>query len=129
MECQHQYESNRCSPNTRLPAVKELCRGWERCMMRPLSVSKTKVFGETFAELFNGFTNELSIRTMIYTAFLGLGFTWSIMSLFSHSKKETQNITYTPPPLLSSSPHHIQQENETIPNNNIKRLELQPYLT
>ncbi|KAI7906385.1 Di-sulfide bridge nucleocytoplasmic transport domain-containing protein [Cokeromyces recurvatus] len=63
--CQQQYELNRCSPNTRLPAIQDLCREWERCMMRPLAVSKSKVLAETLAEMVNGFLNTLTLKTMV----------------------------------------------------------------
>jgi hypothetical protein len=63
--CQQQYNLNRCSPDTRLPAIVNLCREWEQCMFQPLSISKSKVLAETFADIANGFTDTLSTKTMV----------------------------------------------------------------
>ncbi|KAI9473476.1 MAG: Di-sulfide bridge nucleocytoplasmic transport domain-containing protein [Benjaminiella poitrasii] len=79
--CQQQYGLNRCSPNTRLPAIQDLCREWERCMLRPLAVSKSKVLAETIAEMANGFTSTLSLKTMIYSVIFGFGIIWSLTGI------------------------------------------------
>jgi hypothetical protein len=34
-------------------------------MLRPLSVSKSKVLAETFADIANGFSDTLSTKTMV----------------------------------------------------------------
>ncbi|KAL9537561.1 hypothetical protein MBANPS3_011667 [Mucor bainieri] len=68
MYCREQYDINLCGPATRLPAVKDLCRGWEQCMMRPLSVGKTKVMAEIMGDAANGFSEILSLRTMAYAS-------------------------------------------------------------
>ncbi|KAL7311663.1 hypothetical protein PS15m_009397 [Mucor circinelloides] len=65
MYCREQYNINRCGPDTRLPAVKGLCRSWEQCMIRPFSVGKTKVLAEVIGDTANGFSEVLSLRTMV----------------------------------------------------------------
>lgn len=65
MYCREQYDANLCGPATRLPAVKDLCRGWEQCMMRPFSIGKTKVMAEIIGDAANGFSEILSLRTMV----------------------------------------------------------------
>ncbi|KAI8991785.1 Brl1/Brr6 domain-containing protein, partial [Mycotypha africana] len=71
MYCQHQYELNRCSPQTRLPAIVDLCREWERCMLKPLAVSRTKILAEVAAEMWNGFTKTLTVKSMVLNLFVG----------------------------------------------------------
>lgn len=56
---------NRCSPNTRLPAIIDICRKWEKCIHEPISVSKSKVLAETLAEMVDGFSAALSLKTMV----------------------------------------------------------------
>ncbi|GAN09747.1 essential nuclear envelope integral membrane protein [Mucor ambiguus] len=75
--CREQYNANLCGPATRLPAVKDLCRDWERCMMRPFSVGKTKVMAEIMGDAANGFSEILSLRTMVYSLCIVYGFLWS----------------------------------------------------
>lgn len=67
--CQEQYHANRCGPNTRLPAVQDLCRNWEQCMMRPFSIGKTKILAEIMGEAANGFSEILSLKTMVRLEF------------------------------------------------------------
>ncbi|KAI8087504.1 Di-sulfide bridge nucleocytoplasmic transport domain-containing protein [Thamnidium elegans] len=65
MFCQQQYIDNKCLPNTRLPAIIDYCRNWEKCIHEPISISKSKVLAETFAEMVNEFSNSLSLKTMV----------------------------------------------------------------
>ncbi|KAK4512925.1 uncharacterized protein ATC70_003635 [Mucor velutinosus] len=100
--CREQYDANLCGPNTRLPAVKDLCRGWEQCMMRPLSVGKTKVMAEIIGDAANGFSEILSLKTMIYSLCIVYGFMWS----FTHIIKANSSSENHPsrPQLPNNSP-------------------------
>lgn len=100
--CREQYDANLCGPATRLPAVKDLCRGWEQCMMRPLSVGKTKVMAEIMGDAANGFSEILSLRTMIYSLCIVYGFMWS----FTHIIKAYSSSVSHPsrPPSHNNSP-------------------------
>lgn len=78
LSCRASYESNRCSSNARFPAILEMCREWERCMYRPLVVSRSQAFAETFADMANGFSDKLSNKTLVMTIILGITLIWAI---------------------------------------------------
>ncbi|KAF1800505.1 Di-sulfide bridge nucleocytoplasmic transport domain-containing protein [Mucor lusitanicus] len=100
--CREQYDANLCGPATRLPAVKNLCRGWEQCMMRPSSVGKTKVMAEIMGDAANGFSEVLSLRTMIYSLCIVYGFMWSFTHIIkAYSSPESQP---SRPPSPNNSP-------------------------
>ncbi|OJD12903.1 hypothetical protein AJ78_06567 [Emergomyces pasteurianus Ep9510] len=98
--CAKNYMENRCSGEDgwRLPALEAVCENWERCMNRdPAKVGRAKVSAQTLAEIFNGFIEPISFKTMFF-------FIASITSCFAVS-----NITFSffrnksnnPPPPLS----------------------------
>lgn len=65
MSCQQAYAKNKCSPNTRLPAIINLCVNWEKCIHEPITVSKSKVLAETIGEMIDGFYHTLSLKTVV----------------------------------------------------------------
>ncbi|KAG9050360.1 hypothetical protein FS837_005981 [Tulasnella sp. UAMH 9824] len=72
--CSELYLINKCHPETRVPAMATVCQQWERCMNKdPKNVSQLRVYAETVGEMFNGFVDELSFRSvMISLAFLAV---------------------------------------------------------
>ncbi len=73
-KCRSHYEINQCHPSTRLPAAKEACEAWERCMNRdPKKVGRAKVSATTFAEIYNSFIEPISWKAMIFTFVLVVG--------------------------------------------------------
>ncbi|KAG8951583.1 hypothetical protein FRC04_005870 [Tulasnella sp. 424] len=72
--CSELYLINKCHPETRVPAMATVCQQWERCMNKdPKNVSRLRVYAETIGEMFNGFVDELSFRSvMISLAFLAV---------------------------------------------------------
>ncbi|KAI1929107.1 hypothetical protein LOZ65_001861 [Ophidiomyces ophidiicola] len=67
--CAKNYVENRCSgtDGKRLPALETVCDNWERCMNRdPAKVGRAKVSAQTLAEIFNGFIEPISFKTMIF---------------------------------------------------------------
>ena len=83
--CAHSYRENRCEPETRVPAMESVCKGWERCMDRDPRAGGAGVGGgkggimgiggggggralisaRTFAEIFNGFVEPISYKAMV----------------------------------------------------------------
>lgn len=73
-ECQTSYLTNRCDPDTRIPAMQSLCTEWEKCMAKdPKEIGKLKVFTETLAEIVNKFIEPLSYKSMFFLIVLILG--------------------------------------------------------
>ncbi|OAX79994.1 hypothetical protein ACJ72_05683 [Emergomyces africanus] len=84
--CAKNYMENRCSgeDGRRLPALEAVCENWERCMNRdPAKVGRAKVSAQTLAEIFNGFIEPISFKTMFF-------FIASIASCFAVS-----NLTFS----------------------------------
>ncbi|KAG1051565.1 hypothetical protein G6F43_006240 [Rhizopus delemar] len=91
--CQRQYEMNQCSPDTRLPAIAEWCQTLENCMLRPFSVSKSRVLAETLAEIANGFSDNITIKTMCLSIITGFGIIWSITNVLTRTKDNNARIS------------------------------------
>ncbi|EGE84745.1 nuclear envelope protein Brr6 [Blastomyces dermatitidis ATCC 18188] len=84
--CAKNYMENRCGgeDGRRLPALEAICENWERCMNRdPAKVGRAKVSAQTLAEIFNGFIEPISFKTMFF-------FIASITSCFAVS-----NLTFS----------------------------------
>ncbi|CEI99587.1 hypothetical protein RMCBS344292_13673 [Rhizopus microsporus] len=85
--CQRQYEINNCSPNTRLPAIADLCENLENCLWRPLSVSKARILAETLADIANGFSDAITVKTMCLSILTGFGIIWSITNVLTRTRQ------------------------------------------
>ncbi|ORE04534.1 hypothetical protein BCV72DRAFT_12730 [Rhizopus microsporus var. microsporus] len=85
--CQRQYEINNCSPNTRLPAIADLCESLENCLWRPLSVSKARILAETLADIANGFSDAITVKTMCLSVLTGFGVLWSITNVLTRTRQ------------------------------------------
>ncbi|PGH10722.1 hypothetical protein AJ79_05313 [Helicocarpus griseus UAMH5409] len=100
--CAKNYMENRCSgeDGRRLPALEAVCENWERCMNRdPAKVGRAKVSAQTLAEIFNGFIEPISFKTMFFfIAFITSCFAVSNLT-FSFFRNKSNN-----PP--SPSMHH-----------------------
>jgi hypothetical protein len=69
--CAKDYNANRCAPETRVPAMENICSNWEKCMQRdPKKVARASVTARTFAMIFNSFVEEFSYKSMVFLAFL-----------------------------------------------------------
>ena len=66
LHCSQAYMQNRCPPETRVPAMDKACREWEYCMNRnPNVVGAARLGAEILAEVFNGFVETVSWRTLV----------------------------------------------------------------
>lgn len=68
-QCRHLYESNRCAPLQRVPALEKDCSAWEYCMNRDGeseygAFGKCKLIAETVADTMNAFVEKISYKTM-----------------------------------------------------------------
>ncbi|KAG1467429.1 hypothetical protein G6F56_004418 [Rhizopus delemar] len=90
--CQREYEVNQCAHNTRLPALAGLCQDLENCMFRPFSTSKSRVLAETLAEIANGFSDNITLKTTCLSVIILVGLIWSITSVLTRPKEKTQDI-------------------------------------
>ncbi|CAO3700948.1 unnamed protein product [Rhizopus stolonifer] len=95
MYCQTQYELNQCSLDKRLPAIAEWCQELENCMSRSVPLSKSKILAETLAEFLDGFSNTLTIKTMILSVITGISALWSITSILAKTKDNQYHQTIT----------------------------------
>ncbi|KAK3627959.1 hypothetical protein LTR56_018949 [Elasticomyces elasticus] len=72
--CAREYTTNRCAPETRVPAMEQVCEGWQRCMSRDAgAVGRAGVGARTFAEVFNSFVEAISWKTMVFTFLMVFG--------------------------------------------------------
>lgn len=69
-EAQGQYEINRCDPQTRVPALEELCNQWE-CVIRNGygSVGYTRIIAEVLGDVLDGFVKKFSVRSSLVMGF------------------------------------------------------------
>ncbi|KAJ1969297.1 hypothetical protein H4R35_006179 [Dimargaris xerosporica] len=108
--CTKNYIENRCSPETRVPAMEKACATWENCMNRdPKIIGRAKVSAETFAEIINSFIEPISYKTMAFFAFLLFGSLF--ISNFAFSILRNRSIAssaaaHHPHPPLSMTPAH-----------------------
>ncbi|CAO3581600.1 unnamed protein product [Absidia cylindrospora] len=106
--CEQEYHRNQCQNNNR-PAMVEPCREWLRCLYTPAWIGKTKVLAETFAEIANGFVDTISLKAMVGTLKLVVGFGLLIIITtlwFSNQAKHTarhHQQEYHQPPSLPAS--------------------------
>ena len=73
--CAQNYRENRCEPETRVPAMESVCRGWETCMDRDPRMGvggggvgaggRAVISARTFAEIFNGLVEPISYKAMV----------------------------------------------------------------
>ena len=69
--CAREYETNRCDPNERIPAMQKTCEVWKNCMNQdPNVVARAKITAHTVAEILNSFIEPISYKTMIFFAML-----------------------------------------------------------
>ncbi|KAJ1926847.1 hypothetical protein IWQ60_003433 [Tieghemiomyces parasiticus] len=109
--CTKSYLENRCSPDTRVPAMQKACAVWETCMNRdPKVVGRAKVSAETFAEIINSFIEPISYKTMAFFAMLLFGtlFISNFAFHFFRSRSATASaaVAQAPPPPPTPVYHH-----------------------
>lgn len=67
--CGKLYGENRCSPETRAPALEQKCREWEAGMQRhPEDVGGGRVLAETVADIVNGLVEPISVKSLVFIA-------------------------------------------------------------
>jgi hypothetical protein len=82
--CAKDYNDNRCAPETRVPAMENICSNWEKCMQRdPKKVARASVTARTFAMIFNSFVEEFSYKSMVILAFLCFLFSFLVSIVLS----------------------------------------------
>ncbi|KAI8829805.1 Di-sulfide bridge nucleocytoplasmic transport domain-containing protein [Chytriomyces cf. hyalinus JEL632] len=106
-DCSKLYLANRCSPpESRLPAMQQMCSEWELCMTRdPHEVGRLKVGAEAVAEVLNRLFEPLSIKTMVFGSILFFG------TLYLYFTAPTFDNLKTLPPHLS----HLQPGSHHTP--------------
>jgi len=64
------YEINRCHPDTRVPAIEELCNRWE-CTIKNGngSVGYTRIIAEVFGDVLDGFVRKFSMKSSLIMGF------------------------------------------------------------
>ncbi|KAK4891387.1 hypothetical protein LTR27_010041 [Elasticomyces elasticus] len=73
-KCAREWTVNKCSPETRVPLIEQLCEGLGKCMSRDAgAVGRAGVGAKTFAEVFNAFVEAISWKTMAFTFLLVFG--------------------------------------------------------
>ncbi|KAK9367079.1 Di-sulfide bridge nucleocytoplasmic transport domain-containing protein [Lipomyces kononenkoae] len=96
-QCTKDYLVNGCMPESRVPAIEEVCNMWQACMNRDASdVGRARVSAQTVAEIVNSFIEPISYKTMMFVLVLLFG------SLYVASSKVTPSST-------TSQPHQMQQ--------------------
>lgn len=64
--CSKNFQLNKCDPETRVPAVEDVCQAWEHCMLRdPLKVASTKITASVFAEILEEFVQNVSYKSIV----------------------------------------------------------------
>ncbi|PGH20043.1 hypothetical protein AJ80_03693 [Polytolypa hystricis UAMH7299] len=116
--CSKNYIENRCGgqDGRRLPALEAICENWERCMNRdPSKVGRAKVSAQTLAEIFNGFIEPISFKTMVFfivsiTSFVAVSnLTFSFFRNRSNNPPIPHMHSYMPYP-----PPHMPQQHSQI---------------
>lgn len=79
--CARSYTLNQCDPSTRVPVSEEACIHFEQCMHRdPTTVGIARVGAAAFAEILEGFANEIGLRGAMLIIVL-LGFLWMMRNV------------------------------------------------
>lgn len=99
--CRANYQMNQCA--TPLPAMREMCEFWTKCMERDSTVmARATISARTFAQIFNSFVEPISYKAMIFTCVLAFGcFASSNLAFgfFRHKMQDyPQGYGYAPPP-------------------------------
>lgn len=79
--CARSYALNQCDPSTRVPVSEDACIHFEQCMHRdPTTVGIARVGAAAFAEILEGFANEIGLRGAMLILVL-LGFLWMMRNV------------------------------------------------
>lgn len=64
--CNENWIKNQCSPETRVPAIAEACREWEKCMQQdPDAIMKTSVTIRNLGAVINDFTDVVTLKSWV----------------------------------------------------------------
>ncbi|KAK9237995.1 Di-sulfide bridge nucleocytoplasmic transport domain-containing protein [Lipomyces kononenkoae] len=73
-QCTKDYLVNGCMPESRVPAIEEVCTMWQNCMNRDASdIGRARVSAQTVAEIVNSFIEPVSYKTMMFVLVLLFG--------------------------------------------------------
>ncbi|KAL0266047.1 UNVERIFIED_CONTAM: hypothetical protein PYX00_011764 [Menopon gallinae] len=87
------YETNKCDPRTRVPAMNSKCAEWEAAMNRSLSsVELTKIVVEVFGEACDGFVEKVSVKSCLISAVFFVLFLLFPVALFRNLKREENSV-------------------------------------
>ncbi|GAM21814.1 hypothetical protein SAMD00019534_049890 [Acytostelium subglobosum LB1] len=103
--CSKNYFDNKCLPETRLPAMVDMCAQWEICMNKdPSSLPKSKLFAELVSEVLDSLVMNMSYRTMIFSLVVLWLIVWvpnKVLSSTNRPPSSIQQQAHHPP----TSPH------------------------
>ena len=120
--CARSYALNQCDPSTRVPVSEEACRNWEQCMHRdPTTVGIARVGAAAFAEIVEGFANELGLRGGLLVMIL-LAFFWMIRNVGMRNTNTNNNVNPTSinPQQMKEFQKFLQTQTNTLNTNKKK---------
>jgi hypothetical protein len=95
--CADHYTRNRCDPQSRIPAMEEMCRQWEVCMnQNPEEVGRTKVSAKMLAQVITSFCEPFSWKAITVGGFLFLA-VWGTSNA-AKGMARSRNDYHPPPP-------------------------------
>ncbi|KAH8929344.1 hypothetical protein BT69DRAFT_226227 [Atractiella rhizophila] len=98
--CSQSYTLNRCSPETRVPALEDACRAWERCMHQdPEAVGTARLLAMVVGETVNGFVDTVSWKSFVFILLMAGLIVYSTTTALQHFR-------------TSSPAHPIQQQQQ-----------------
>ncbi|KAK6501131.1 hypothetical protein TWF481_008979 [Arthrobotrys musiformis] len=74
MNCNLKWQENRCRPDLMVPAMEQQCNEWKICAdLDPHNLGRSQVSAEMFAQIINGFVEQISYKSMIFCLVLVFG--------------------------------------------------------
>lgn len=92
-QCSREYQRNKChirQGSSNVPALEYACSEWEKCMRRdPTMVPRSRIAALVLGEIFSGFVDSLSWKTMTFLALIILGSGYMTNRTFSNIRNST----------------------------------------
>ncbi|KAF3939732.1 hypothetical protein ABW19_dt0208071 [Dactylella cylindrospora] len=100
-ECHRKWLTNRCDPESIVPAIEQQCKEWRICADRePESIGWSKVSAETLAEVLDGFVERVSYKSMVFVLVLIFGCVFLTNFAFGFFRAKTEG---HPAPILAAA--------------------------
>jgi hypothetical protein len=100
--CLKEWTTNRCAPETRLPALEAMCNSWEKCMKRDAGkVARARLSARTFAEIYNELIEPISWKAMVCF--------FALLAITLHSTSVTYRLSIAH---LQSHDHQLQHQQQ-----------------